>query len=108
MKSVIGLVSAACVAGSGACGGDSSAGPVPARGELDPTFGGTGLVMPFEGWGRAVVAEPGGSVLVLADVPGVSYGLIRFDEDGALDSTFGNGHGRRRGHLDRREGAARR
>ncbi len=50
------------------------------------------MVMPFEGWGHAVVAEPGGRVVVLAtSVPGVEYGLIRLDEDGVLDGTFGTG-----------------
>jgi uncharacterized delta-60 repeat protein len=62
-------------------------------GSLDLTFAGTGYirdaVSPSE-WGRKVVIQPDGKILVLSYDNLVS-GISRFNPDGTLDTSFGNG-----------------
>lgn len=73
-------------------------------GELDPTFAGDGtLTTSFSSTrtrnetARAVVVQPDGKVLVAgtADVeegrPSRDFGLVRYNQDGTLDSAFGTG-----------------
>jgi uncharacterized delta-60 repeat protein len=76
----------------------AAAGAAP--GDLDPTFGNGGFVTTdFGGRGDAalgVAVQPDGKVIVAGnssarDVFNVDFALARYNSDGTLDSSFGNG-----------------
>lgn len=58
-----------------------------APGDLDPTFGGDGIVFPARGEARALVLQPDGKLVVT----GSGFVLVRLNDDGSLDPTFGTG-----------------
>ncbi|MGW9025834.1 calcium-binding protein [Streptomyces sp. NPDC055722] len=68
-----------------------------ANGVLDPTFGGSGFVIPGlaggaeDGW--AVAVQPDGKI-VAAGTAGGSFAVVRYTADGHLDTTFGGGDGK--------------
>ena len=71
-----------------------------ANGTLDATFGSSGLAYTyFFGWGgigQGVVVQPDGKIVEIGEAASATYpfnslGVVRFDSDGTLDSTFGSG-----------------
>jgi uncharacterized delta-60 repeat protein len=64
--------------------------------DLDPTFGGTGLVTNSLGYGaQAVVVQPNSKVIVAGSThtyPVYGFGIVRYNADGSLDTSF-NGTG---------------
>jgi uncharacterized delta-60 repeat protein len=67
--------------------------PIIARyklnGSLDPAFGSNGKVFASASFfPQAVVIQPDGRIIAAGSVQG-SFGLMRFNRDGSLDSTFG-------------------
>jgi uncharacterized delta-60 repeat protein len=69
--------------------------PASAPGALDPSFGSGGKVTTSFGFSNgdaalAVAIQPDGKILA-AGHGGVSYGLLRYNPDGSLDSSFGSG-----------------
>ena len=66
-------------------------------GSLDTTFDGDGRVTTdFSGGsdqGRSVVIQPDGKIVVAGLVPGSDFGLIRYNANGSLDTSF-DGDGR--------------
>src|SRR3954470_862499 len=73
-----------------------------APGDLDPTFGGDGVVRtdltPAEDDGFAVAIQPDGKMVVAGGVglggPNARFGIVRYGTDGSLDPTFGSGDGK--------------
>jgi uncharacterized delta-60 repeat protein len=73
-----------------------------ASGDLDPTFGGDGVVRtdltPAEEDGFAVTIQPDGKIVVVGEMgigganPRVA--VVRYETDGALDPSFGGGDGK--------------
>jgi uncharacterized delta-60 repeat protein len=63
-----------------------------APGDLDPTFGIGGKLTDWSGWATSVVIQPDGKLVVAGDVD--EYGLARYNSDGSIDKTFGNGTGK--------------
>jgi uncharacterized delta-60 repeat protein len=69
------------------------------NGSLDPTFGGGGVVTTAVGAGdsavKALVLQPDGKIVADGDAVGAASegvpGLVRYNTDGSLDATFGNG-----------------
>jgi len=72
-----------------------------APGDLDPTFGGDGIVRtdltPAEDDGFAVTIQPDGKIVVAGEMgiggPNPRFAIVRYDTDGSLDPTFGGGDG---------------
>ena len=73
-----------------------------ASGDLDPTFGGDGVVRTdltrAEDDGFAVAIQPDGKIVV-AGVKGLGgpnprFAIVRYETDGALDTSFGGGDGK--------------
>ncbi len=62
------------------------------NGLADTSFGGTGKVMfvGASGSGRGVLIQSDGKVVLTGNLNS-NYGLVRYNYDGTLDSTFGNG-----------------
>jgi uncharacterized delta-60 repeat protein len=76
------------------CGRSSQAAP----GDLDPTFGTGGKVITPIGSSaynavRAVAIQPDGKIVTAGNVVRATYdfGLVRYNTDGSLDTTFGTG-----------------
>jgi uncharacterized delta-60 repeat protein len=79
----------------------------PSAGMLDPTFGSGGIVNTSLASGthdyvQSLLVQPDGKILATGEVltwpttgkfriPSSQYGLARYNPDGSLDSTFGNG-----------------
>jgi uncharacterized delta-60 repeat protein len=79
----------------------------PSAGMLDPTFGSGGIVNTSLASGthdyvQSLVVQPDGKILATGEVltwpttgkfriPSSQYGLARYNPDGSLDSSFGNG-----------------
>jgi uncharacterized delta-60 repeat protein len=87
----------------GATGHDVAAALFNPDGSLDTTFGSAGLAtVDFGGWAwdeaRDVVVQPDNRIVVLGFKNDQSYtndiGLVRFNANGTLDATFGNGTGK--------------
>jgi len=68
-----------------------------AAGDLDPTWGTGGIVTTnpgHHGWGNQIAIQPDGKVIVVGfDGTGsvLDFAVVRYNTDGSLDSTFGNG-----------------
>ena len=78
---------------------------VPARaapGDLDPTFGGDGVVRTdlsrAEDDGFAVTIQPDGKIVVAGEMgiggPNPRFAIVRYETDGSLDPSFGGGDGK--------------
>ncbi|HEX8143529.1 MAG TPA: Calx-beta domain-containing protein, partial [Pyrinomonadaceae bacterium] len=72
-----------------------------AGGDLDPTFGGSGLVFvrpqAISGNGPATAAalQPDGKIVVVTSLSGpIKTALMRLNTDGSIDSSFGDSNGR--------------
>ena len=73
-----------------------------APGDLDPTFGGDGIVRtdltPAEDYGFAVTIQPDGKIVVAGEKglggPNPSFAIVRYETDGSLDLSFGGGDGK--------------
>ena len=73
-----------------------------APGDLDPTFGGDGVVRtdltPAEDDGYAVAIQPDGKIVVAGEMgtggPNARFGIVRYESDGSLDPSFGDGDGK--------------
>ena len=73
-----------------------------APGDLDPTFGGDGVVRtdltPDEDYGFAVTIQPDGKIVVAGEQglggPNPRFAIVRYETDGSLDPSFGGGDGR--------------
>jgi uncharacterized delta-60 repeat protein len=73
-----------------------------APGDLDPTFGGDGVVRtdltPAEDDGYAVTIQPDGKIVVAGEVgiggPNPRFAIVRYETDGSLDPSFGGGDGK--------------
>ena len=73
-----------------------------APGDLDPTFGGYGVVRtdltPGEDDGFAVAIQPDGKIVVAGgkgiDGPNPRFAIVRYETDGSLDPSFGGGDGK--------------
>ncbi|MBC1238437.1 DUF4347 domain-containing protein [Nostoc sp. 2RC] len=65
------------------------------NGSLDTTFGNGGKVVTnFEGkseWIYSIAVQPDGKIVVGGSVDPNDFALIRYNSDGSLDSSFGNG-----------------
>lgn len=62
-------------------------------GSLDLTFGGTGMVISDEGWGRSVDIQNDGKIIVAgykSNGLNSDFSVIRFNIDGTVDNSFGN------------------
>src|SRR5437868_12155127 len=72
-----------------------------APGDLDPTFGGDGIVRtdltPAEEDGYAVAIQPDGKIVVAGEMgtgsPNPSMAIVRYETNGSLDPSFGGGDG---------------
>ena len=72
-----------------------------APGDLDPTFGGDGIVRtdltPAEDDGFAVTIQPDGKIVVAGEAgiggPNPRFAIVRYETDGSLDPSFGGGDG---------------
>ncbi len=69
-----------------------------ADGTLDPSFGAGGDVIvasasltAFNGWGNGLLIQPDGRIVVEAGGASGTAALLRFNADGSLDSSFGQG-----------------
>ncbi|MGP0066705.1 MAG: Calx-beta domain-containing protein [Isosphaeraceae bacterium] len=61
-----------------------------ADGQPDPTFGSLGTVDYGSGTGEGIAVEPDGKIVcIYADTNSDDYELVRFYDDGAIDTTFG-------------------
>jgi uncharacterized delta-60 repeat protein len=75
---------------------------IAAPGDLDPTFGGDGVVRtdlsPAEDDGFAVAIQPDGKIVVGGvkgnGGPNPRFAIVRYETDGSLDPTFGDGDGK--------------
>ena len=73
-----------------------------APGDLDPTFGGDGVVRtdltPAEDDGFTVAIQPDGKIVVAGgkgiDGPNPRFAIVRYETDGSLDPSFGGGDGK--------------
>jgi uncharacterized delta-60 repeat protein len=73
-----------------------------APGDLDPMFGGDGVVRtdltPDEDYGFAVTIQPDGKIVVAGEQglggPNPRFAIVRYETDGSLDTSFGGGDGR--------------
>ena len=73
-----------------------------APGDLDPTFGGDGVVRtdltPAEDDGYAVAIQPDGKIVVAGEKgiggPNPRLAIVRYETDGSLDPSFGGGDGK--------------
>ena len=73
-----------------------------APGDLDPTFGGDGVVRtdltPAEDDGFAVTIQPDGKIVVAGEMgiggPNPRFAIVRYETDGSLDPSFGGGDGK--------------
>jgi len=73
-----------------------------APGDLDPTFGGDGVVRtdltPAEDDGFAVAIQPDGKIVVAGvkgnGGPNPRFAIVRYETDGSLDPSFGGGDGK--------------
>jgi len=73
-----------------------------APGDLDPTFGGDGVVRtdltPAEDDGYAVAIQPDGKIVVAGEMgtggPNARVAVVRYETDGSLDPSFGGGDGK--------------
>jgi uncharacterized delta-60 repeat protein len=73
--------------------------PVPfawaAPGDLDPSFGGSGMVITDLGVGgaqaNAVAIQPDGKIVAAGTSGSEHFVVVRYLADGTLDATFGNG-----------------
>jgi uncharacterized delta-60 repeat protein len=73
-----------------------------APGDLDPTFGGDGVVRtdltPAEDDGYAVTIQPDGKIVVAGEAgiggPNPRFAIVRYETDGSLDPSFGDGDGK--------------
>jgi uncharacterized delta-60 repeat protein len=73
-----------------------------APGDLDPTFGGDGIVRtdlsPTEDHGFAVTIQPDGKIVVAGAKgiggPNPRFAIVRYETDGSLDTAFGGGDGK--------------
>jgi uncharacterized delta-60 repeat protein len=69
---------------------------VSADGDLDPTFGSGGrVVTDFSNttdWLSSIAIQSDGKIVAIGDIhPGNKFALARYNTDGTLDTTFGNG-----------------
>jgi uncharacterized delta-60 repeat protein len=67
-----------------------------ADGDLDPTFGSGGKVVTDFGntndWLSRIAIQPDGKIVAIGDThPNNKFALARYNPDGSLDTTFGNG-----------------
>lgn len=68
-----------------------------ADGDLDPTFGNGGKsitpVSPNHDWGKALAVQSDGKIVVggYSQQADIDFVLLRYNADGSLDTTFGNG-----------------
>jgi len=64
-------------------------------GSIDPSFGTAGKVITsfFQGADRAsaIAIAPAGKIVVAGTANGVAFGLVRYNPDGSLDTSFGTG-----------------
>ena len=73
-----------------------------APGDLDPTFGGDGIVRTdltrFEDHGFAIALQPDGKIVVAGTMglggPNARVAVVRYATDGSLDPSFGGGDGK--------------
>jgi uncharacterized delta-60 repeat protein len=73
-----------------------------APGDLDPTFGGDGIVRTdltrFDDYGFAVALQPDGKIVVAGTKglggPNPRVAVVRYSTDGSLDPSFGGGDGK--------------
>ena len=73
-----------------------------APGDLDPTFGGDGVVRtdltPAEDDGYTVAIQPDGKIVVAGEMgtggPNPRMAIVRYENDGSLDPSFGGGDGK--------------
>jgi uncharacterized delta-60 repeat protein len=73
-----------------------SATPPAGPGDLDPTFGDNGIVRQQTGLltTAAVATQPDGKTIAVGQAAGAGqhdFGVVRFNTDGSLDTTFGSG-----------------
>jgi uncharacterized delta-60 repeat protein len=79
----------------------TASGALTAPGDLDPTFGGDGVVRtdltPAEDDGFAVTIQPDGKIVVAGEAgiggPNPRFAIVRYETDGSLDPSFGGGDG---------------
>jgi uncharacterized delta-60 repeat protein len=71
---------------------------VRAAGTLDPSFGTGGKVMTGypSTYANTILLQPDGKIIVVANSfanlgTGVDFAAVRYNADGSLDTTFGNG-----------------
>ncbi|MFZ1755205.1 MAG: Ig-like domain-containing protein, partial [Caldilineaceae bacterium] len=68
-----------------------------ADGDLDPTFGSGGKAItsvgPNHDWGNALAVQSDGKIIVggYSQQPDIDFVLVRYNVDGLLDTSFGNG-----------------
>ena len=94
----VGMLIALCVA---LAGGLFAVPAHAAPGDLDPSFGSDGRVLTHIGDRRfdeaqGVVVQPDGKIIAagtLDNFAGGSFGVLRYNPDGSLDSSFGSGGG---------------
>jgi uncharacterized delta-60 repeat protein len=73
-----------------------------APGDLDPTFGGDGIVRtdvtPHQDDGYSVAIQPDGKIVVAGGISGEGpngrVGVVRYESDGSMDTSFGGGDGK--------------
>jgi uncharacterized delta-60 repeat protein len=73
-----------------------------ASGDLDPTFGGDGIVRTdltrFDDYGFAMALQPDGKIVVAGPKglggPNARFAVVRYETDGSLDPSFGGGDGK--------------
>ncbi|MGH7136725.1 MAG: hypothetical protein ACREHD_13365, partial [Pirellulales bacterium] len=66
-----------------------------AAGDIDTTFGNTGVVTTSFGSASsevvALAVQPDGKIVAAGEIPGQGYAIVRYDTDGSIDSNFGSG-----------------
>jgi uncharacterized delta-60 repeat protein len=63
------------------------------NGSLDSTFGRAGFAPAVAGIGtpNAVALQPDGKIIVAGETGGISFTVVRYNANGTVDTTFGNG-----------------
>ena len=61
-----------------------------APGDLDPSFGSGGIVLPLNLYAYAIAIQPDGKIVAAGEI-GNTFAVARYNADGTPDSTFGSG-----------------
>ncbi len=61
-----------------------------APGDLDPSFGSGGMVLPLNLYAYATAIQPDGKIVAAGEI-GDTFALARYNADGTPDLTFGSG-----------------